>query len=100
MHHPRNSESSPDIGQSSSTATEDRVDEPWVTVLFDDPVNTMQYVSFALQRVLEIDAPSAEKLMFEAHTDGRTSVFTGEREKAETICVALHAWMLQAAVVR
>jgi ATP-dependent Clp protease adapter protein ClpS len=38
--------------------------------------------------------------MFEAHTDGRTSVFTGEREKAEAICVALHAWMLQATVVR
>jgi ATP-dependent Clp protease adaptor protein ClpS len=100
MQSPFNSDSSPNAGQSSATATDNRVEEPWVTVLFDDPVNTMQYVSFALQKVLEIDASRAEKLMFEAHTDGRTSVFTGEREKAEAICVALHAWMLQATVVR
>lgn len=88
----------PDIGLEHDTDATPT--DAWVVILFDDPVNTMEYVSLALRTVLEIDAPTAERYMLAAHTDGRAAVYSGDREAAERICVALHGWTLQATVTR
>ena len=74
--------------------------EPFVVLLFDDPVNTMQYVAAALREVLKVDGPTAESLMMEAHTTGKAAVFTGSRQESEQICTKLHAWTLHAKVVK
>jgi ATP-dependent Clp protease adaptor protein ClpS len=75
-------------------------EEPWHVILFDDPVNTMNYVATALREVLKVDGPTAERMMLEAHTTGRSSVFEGDRQEAEKICVSLHTWTLNAKVAR
>lgn len=83
-----------------STAPTEHTEEPWTVLLFDDPVNTMEYVSFALRAVLDLSAGEAERLMLEAHTTGHAAVFAGDREEAERVCVALHTWSLHATVAR
>lgn len=74
--------------------------EPFLVLLFDDPVNTMGYVSAALREVLAIDGATAERLMMEAHTTGKAVVFRGSREEAEQVCTKLHGWALHASVVQ
>ena len=88
------SQISPDLDQSLDVL------EPFVVLLFDDPVNTMQYVAAALREVLKVDGPTAESLMMEAHTTGKAAVFTGPRQDAEQVCTKLHAWTLHATVVK
>jgi ATP-dependent Clp protease adaptor protein ClpS len=94
----KNSQASPT--ESVQVDVDSAADEPYIVLLFDDPVNTMNYVSNALRAVLNVDAATAEHLMLEAHTTGKANVFSGAQVEAEKICVDLHGWTLNAAVVR
>lgn len=87
-------------GVDLSTETDTSSADAWVVVLFDDPVNTMEYVTLALRTVLKVDAPAAERFMLEAHTNGKVALYSGDRAEAERICVALHGWTLHATVTR
>ena len=49
----------------------------------DDPVNLMGYVTFVLTKVFGYDEKKASILMIQVHRQGRSIVWTGEREKAE-----------------
>jgi len=88
--------------QSPGSASDGDLDvlEPFLVLLFDDPVNTMGYVAAALRDVLAVDGATAERLMMEAHTTGKAVVFRGSREEAEQVCTRLHGWTLHASVVQ
>lgn len=75
-------------------------DRAWSVVVWDDPVNLMDYVVFVFQTVLGLDAPSATLLMLEVHNDGRSTVFSGVRERAESIATRMHSHGLWATVSR
>ena len=75
-------------------------DRPWSVVVWDDPVNLMDYVVFVFQTVLGIDASIATKLMLEVHNDGRSAVFFGVRERAESIAARMHSHGLWATISR
>jgi ATP-dependent Clp protease adaptor protein ClpS len=70
-------------------------DQPWQVIVYDDPVNLMDYVTWVFMSVLGYARPRAEKLMREVHEQGRSIVWTGAREKAE-----LHTQQLQAHQLR
>ena len=73
---------------------------PWVTLVWNDPVNLMSYVSFVFQKHFGYSRSKAEKLMMEVHEDGRSVVSTGTREEMERDVQAMHEYGLWATMQR
>jgi ATP-dependent Clp protease adaptor protein ClpS len=65
-------------------------DNPWVVLVWNDPINLMSYVTFVLQKLFGYPLEVAEKLMLQVHYDGRAVVSSGTREKAELDVFRLH----------
>jgi len=82
--------------------TDDQTDDetllarPWVTIVWNDPVNLMSYVTFVFQTYFGYSRKKAEKLMMEVHQDGRSVVSTGSREEMERDVQAMHEYGLWA----
>lgn len=68
----------------------------WNVVVLNDPVNLMSYVSMIFKKVLGMSQEDADARMLEVHKLGRSIVWTGEREKAETYVYQLQEWHLNA----
>lgn len=73
-----------------------RLDHPWVTIVWNDPVNLMSYVSWVFQSYFGYSRAKAEKLMLAVHEEGRAVVSRGTREKMETDTEAMHGYSLWA----
>ena len=72
------------------------LDRPWVTIVWNDPVNLMTYVTYVLQELFGYDEPTATTLMLQVHEEGRAIVSSGPREKMEHDTSRLHAYGLWA----
>lgn len=70
----------------------------WKTLVWDDPVNTMSYVVYVFQKVLQISQQEAEVKMTEVHETGKSVVFGGGKEKAEYFAHQLQSFGLQATI--
>jgi ATP-dependent Clp protease adaptor protein ClpS len=66
------------------------IDRPWVVIVWNDPINLMEYVTFVLQKVFGYGREKAEALMYDVHTKGKAVVSNGNREKAEMDVFRLH----------
>ena len=66
------------------------LDRPWATVVWNDPVNLMSYVSFVFESYFGYPRSKAEKLMLEVHEDGKSTVSSGSREEMERDVQAMH----------
>ena len=75
---------------------ESDLDRPWVTVVWDDPVNLMTYVTFVLQELFGYDEATATELMLQVHNEGKAIVSSGPRERMEHDTNRLHAYGLWA----
>ncbi len=69
---------------------------PWVTIVWNDPVNLMSYVVYVFQKYFGYDRKKAEKLMMEVHEDGKSVVSAGSREEMERDVQAMHEYGLWA----
>jgi ATP-dependent Clp protease adaptor protein ClpS len=78
------------------TRDEDALAQPWNVIVHNDPVNLMSYVTMVFQRVLGFPRDKATRHMLEVHHKGRSLVYTGERERAESIVEQLHGYLLLA----
>ena len=85
-----------DVETSTSTAR----DLPWQVVVLNDPVNLMSYVVLVFRKVFGYDDTKARRHMLEVHQQGRSVLWTGEREKAETYVYQLQEWQLSARLQR
>ena len=81
---------SPDVEVTAET------EGPWCTVVWNDPVNLMSYVSYVFQSYFGYSEAKARTLMLEVHEQGRSAVVSGSREKVEQDTVALHSYGLWA----
>lgn len=79
-------------------AHETTVAGPWQTVVWDDPVNLMSYVSYVFRRHFGFSQELAEQLMLEVHHEGSAVVAEGSREVMEMHVEALHGYGLWATV--
>ena len=78
-------------------AVEDVVpDTPWVTVVWNDPVNLMSYVTYVFQSYFGYSKAKAEKLMLDVHEKGKATVSSGSREEMERDVEAMHSYGLWA----
>jgi ATP-dependent Clp protease adaptor protein ClpS len=85
------------VEQESVSISEDvDLDVPWITLVWNDPVNLMSYVTFVFQSYFGYSRQKAEKLMMDVHVKGRAVVSTGAREKMETDTEALQGYGLWA----
>ncbi|MEY3129720.1 MAG: ATP-dependent Clp protease adaptor ClpS [Opitutales bacterium] len=66
----------------------------WNVVVLNDPINYQAYVVMAFMNVLRIGAPEAKRLMRTIHAEGRATVWTGDRERAEMLSLELQQWHL------
>ena len=72
------------------------LDRPWSTVVWNDPVNLMSYVTYVFETYFRYPRKKAEKLMLEVHNEGRSTVSTGSREEMERDVQAMHEYGLWA----
>ncbi len=70
--------------------------QPWNVVVHNDPVNLMSYVTMIFQRVFGYSPERATRHMLEVHHQGRSILWTGERERAEGYVEQLHGYLLLA----
>ena len=95
-------QSSPSTGSASQTVTDDATatEVPWQTIVWNDPVNLMSYVTFVFQKLFGYDRAKATKLMLDVHHKGRATVSSGSRDKVEGDVARLHAAGLWATMQR
>ena len=74
------------------------VARPWVTIVWNDPVNLMSYVTWVFQKLFGYSHEKAEKLMLDVHNKGKAVVSSGARERMEHDASQLHAYGLWATV--
>jgi ATP-dependent Clp protease adaptor protein ClpS len=72
-------------------APADATASPWVTIVWDDPVNLMTYVTYVFQKLFGYSEPHATKLMLQVHNEGKAVVSAGSRENMEVDVSKLHA---------
>ncbi len=69
---------------------DDLTDEPWIVLVWNDPVNLMSYVTYVFQKLFGYSLEKATELMLDVHHKGRAVVSSGSREKAELDVFRLH----------
>lgn len=77
-----------------------RRDTPWVTIVWNDPVNLMTYVSWVFRTYFGHSRDRADILMQQVHTVGRAVVASGGREEMERHVEAMHDFGLWATLTR
>ena len=82
--------------EETETETVVQLARPWNVVVHDDPVTLMIYVTRIFRKVFGYGESKAQRLMMEVHKSGRSVVWTGGRETAETYVHKLHAYHLLA----
>ena len=76
------------------------IDKPWVTIVWDDPVNLMSYVTFVFIKLFGFTQERAQELMMQVHNEGRAVVAVGSREEMEWNVQRLHEHGLWATLQR
>jgi ATP-dependent Clp protease adaptor protein ClpS len=84
------------IVPSVETKTTTEKDKPWMVIIYDDPVNLMDYVTKVIQRVFGYSRDKAEQMMLDVHHRGKSLVWSGGRERAELYVEQLHHHQLLA----
>jgi ATP-dependent Clp protease adaptor protein ClpS len=69
---------------------------PWVTIVWDDPVNLMSYVTHVFVTYFHYPKAKAHRLMMQVHTEGKSVVSTGSREEMERDVTAMQEYGLWA----
>jgi ATP-dependent Clp protease adaptor protein ClpS len=75
-------------------------DHPWVTIVWNDPVNLQNYVSYVFRSYFGHSAAEAERLMLLVHNEGKAVVSTGNREEMERHVEAMHDFGLWATLTK
>ncbi|WP_037206001.1 ATP-dependent Clp protease adapter ClpS [Rhodococcus opacus] len=93
---------SPQVTPAESEVAEidEAYDRPWVTVVWDDPVNLMHYVTYIFQKLFGYSKAKATELMMQVHSEGKAVVSSGSRDKVENDVRKLHAAGLWATMQR
>jgi ATP-dependent Clp protease adaptor protein ClpS len=72
------------------------LERPWITLVWNDPVNLMSYVEWVFRSYFGYERPEARRLMLLVHNEGRAVVANGTREEMERHVAAMHGFGLWA----
>jgi len=92
----------PDLSTREETSTDavTSLADPWVTIVWNDPVNLMTYVTYVFESYFGYPPARARTLMLQVHREGRAVVSTGPRERMEVDVQAMHGFGLWATMQR
>ncbi len=85
-------------GQTQRHEQEQSLDpaRPWRTIVWNDPVNLMSYVTYVFRSYFGYSEARARQLMLQVHHEGHAVVAEGAREKMEVHVQAMHSYGLWA----
>jgi ATP-dependent Clp protease adaptor protein ClpS len=66
-------------------------DVPWIVIVWNDPVNLMDYVVYVFQKLFGYSRDQATHLMYQVHYEGKAVVASGTRERCENDVARLHS---------
>lgn len=75
-------------------------DRPWTTIVWNDPINLMSYVTYVFEAYFGYPKSKARKLMLDVHHLGKATVSSGSREEMERDVSAMHGYGLWATLQR
>jgi ATP-dependent Clp protease adaptor protein ClpS len=87
-------ETSPDIDVEEKL--KEAFSRGWSVIVWNDPVNLMDYVVYVFKAVLKMNEKDASRHMWEVHQKGRSMVAQETREKSEMIVHRLRGFGLNA----
>ena len=90
----------PEIDEHLDIHEQEQTVRPWQTVVWNDPVNLMSYVTHVFREYFGLPRATAERLMLAVHNEGRAVVAEGPREQMELHVQAMHDYGLWATVSR
>lgn len=90
----------PAVRERAMLSEQVRLEERWCTVVHDDPVNTMTYVTWVFMRHFGMSRAVARRRMLEVHHLGRSVVSRGAWERMEADVAAMHGYGLRATLER
>ena len=64
---------------------DERVDSPWITILYNDDWHPIDQVVFQVQKATGCTLEQAEWITMEAHVTGRAVAYTGTLEECERV---------------
>ncbi|HTN58129.1 MAG TPA: ATP-dependent Clp protease adapter ClpS [Protaetiibacter sp.] len=76
------------------------LDVPWVLIVWNDPINLMNYVAHVFRSYFGYSREEAERLMLLVHHEGHAVVASGPREEIERHAQAMHDYGLQATIAK
>jgi ATP-dependent Clp protease adaptor protein ClpS len=89
-----------DVLEATETVESTALDSPWVTIVWNDPVNLMNYVAYVFRSYFGFSRAEAERRMLQVHTEGRAVVATGSREEMERHVASMHDFGLWATLTK
>jgi ATP-dependent Clp protease adaptor protein ClpS len=81
---------------STEEKPKDTLEPGYLVICWDDPVNTMQYVTHVFQKIFGWNRQVAEKRMLEVHNNGKSVLTRESLEKAEYYVHQLQQYYLHA----
>ena len=90
----------PDLSEIVESDENLETDEPWLVIVWNDPINLMSYVTYVFQKLFGYSKEKATRLMLDVHHKGRAVVTSGPRERAELDVFRLHEHGLWATMER
>jgi ATP-dependent Clp protease adaptor protein ClpS len=90
----------PDLTEDVQVLDELALGLPWVTIVWNDPVNLMSYVSYVFRSYFGFSTAEADRRMLQVHNEGRAIVANGTREEMERHVEAMHEFGLWATLDR
>ena len=85
-------ETSPDVDVEGKL--KDAFARGWAVIVWNDPINLMDYVVFVFKSVLKMNEQDASRHMYEVHQQGKSVVARETKEKSELILHRLRAFGL------
>lgn len=76
------------------------LDVPWVLIVWNDPINLMNYVVHVFRSYFGYSLEEATRLMLLVHHEGHAVVASGPREEMERHAQAMHDYGLQATIAK
>lgn len=86
----------PDLERETWTDSDDALEPGYLVVVWNDPVNLMQYVTHVFMKVFGWNKEKAQQHMMQVHEQGKSVVARESLEKAEFYVHQLQKYALQA----
>lgn len=89
-------ETLPEVDEKTKEKVKDAFEKGWNVIVWNDPVNLMDYVTHVFMKVFGWNKQKAETHMLEVHQQGKSVVAREGFEKAEYFVHRLQSYHLQA----